>query len=728
MNQNIYSKFLLPAILLVLLIHPCKINAQCGVPPASGSVTIAVANNVINTYYPGSSDVLTGGNSLTVGSIDARGNATPLSAGDLVLIIQVQGADIDASNTDSYGDNVPGAPASGYLSSNLYAGNYEYNSVASVAGSTINLSYTLANNYYNRNYSPGNSILRYEVIRVPRYYNFTIKPGASVTAPSWNGSTGGIVVIEAANTFTLNGAIDVNYKGFRGGGGKNLTGATTGNTNGSGTLTNTDYRWESPITNAANLTGGAKGEGIAGTPAYYFVSGATTTTTATVEGYINGSMGRGAGGNAGGGGTDGSPVGAGTENQYNSGGGGGANGGSGGMGGSGWHGGAGDVNTYPFGGYGGSSFTQRSVGKFVFGGGGGAGSANNSLSSNEYSCSGGSGGGIILTRAKSYAGTGTANADGSNAPGVTATYSTAQTDAAGGGGAGGTIIMVTSQAGVVGLNSIIASAKGGEGGDMTNYFDYGTGGGGGGGVIISNGTFLLANVAGGGNGLTRSGTSTGPIDNDYGATTGNSGISITLAAPPPIQNLNNLASPCGVLPVSITNFSARWNNSEVDLQWQINNEINLSSFELEYSQNGIDFSKLTSLVYHKGISDYLYAHLSPSVKNFYRLKMIDADGKYFYSKILSVQKNISRNKVLSVYPNPAYNDLTVQLNTVRYEKITVAITDNSGKVLVNKSFTVTPGQNYLSIDGIDRLPAATYVLTVKSGSINEVQKIVVAKK
>ena len=68
----------------------------------------------------------------------------------------------------------------------------------------------------------------------------------------------------------LLGSIDVNYKGFRAGGGKNLTGATAGNSNGTGTITNTDYRWESPVTNAANLTGGAKGEGIAGTPAYYF--------------------------------------------------------------------------------------------------------------------------------------------------------------------------------------------------------------------------------------------------------------------------------------------------------------------------------------------------------------------------------------------------------------------------------------------------------------------------
>ncbi len=123
--KNIYFRFLFQAILLTALINPNKLFAQCGVPPASGSVTIAVANNVINTYYPGASDVLAGGTSLTVGSIDARGNATPLAAGDLILIIQIQGADIDASNTDTYGDNISGAPASGYLSTNLYAGNLD---------------------------------------------------------------------------------------------------------------------------------------------------------------------------------------------------------------------------------------------------------------------------------------------------------------------------------------------------------------------------------------------------------------------------------------------------------------------------------------------------------------------------------------------------------------------------------------------------------------------------
>ncbi|MEI9945870.1 MAG: hypothetical protein WDN26_16820 [Chitinophagaceae bacterium] len=204
------------------------------------------------------------------------------------------------------------------------------------------------------------AIRGYQVIRIPRYYNVTINSGASVTCPSWNGSTGGMVALDAANVFTVNGSIAVNGLGFRGGGGINLSGATTGNTNGSGTLTNTDIRWNSPVTTAANLTGGAKGEGIAGTPVYVLTTGSTTTTTNATEGYTNGSMGRGAPEMQVVVGTDGSPVGA-SENQFNSGGGGGGNGGAGGQGGSGWHGGAGDLNTYPTGGYGGAGFSIGSV-------------------------------------------------------------------------------------------------------------------------------------------------------------------------------------------------------------------------------------------------------------------------------------------------------------------------------------------------------------------------------
>ncbi|MBS1655491.1 MAG: hypothetical protein JSU05_11640, partial [Bacteroidetes bacterium] len=579
-----------PALLSTLFIVITRGIAfgQCGLDPVSGTTTISSASQIINSYYPGQGNPAVGASSLTVGSIDARGSATTLSTGDLVLIIQMQGADINSANSSSYGDGVSGGAASGYLTTNLYAGYYEYNSVASVSGSTINLSYSLANNYYTRAFASG-AIRTYQVIRIPRNYNFTISASGSVTCPAWNGSTGGVIVVDAANTCTIDGSISANGKGFRGGGGINLTGATSGNTNGSGTLTNTDMRWNSPVTTAANLTGGAKGEGIAGTPVYLLATGSTTITTNTAEEYTNGSMGRGAPANGGGGGTDGAPVGS-SQNQYNTGGGGGGNAGSGGQGGSGWHGGSGSSSTYPTGGYGGAIFSQGSVNRIIMGGGGGAGTANNSTSANQYMSSGGAGGGIVLLRAKSYAGTGSISANGADAVGVTG--SGGNTDAAGGGGAGGTIVAVTRQNVTAGLSSVTANASGGKGGNMELYYDHGPGGGGGGGLIITNGTFSSANVTAGTNGLTRTGSSSGPINNAYGATAGTNGQLITLASAPLLNNANNAASPCGILPVTLSYFNAAINQSDVLLKWGVDNALNFSVFEIQYSRDGIIYNTI----------------------------------------------------------------------------------------------------------------------------------------
>src|ERR1043166_5646791 len=104
------------------------------------------------------------------------------------------------------------------------------------------------------------------------------------------------------------------------------------------------------------MANGSKGEGIAGTPRYIYQHGATIGAPASgngplntgVEGYANGSFGRGAPGNAGGGSTDGTPD---VDNGQNSGGGGGGNGGSGGSGGNSWN------SNLPVGGQGGGSIS-----------------------------------------------------------------------------------------------------------------------------------------------------------------------------------------------------------------------------------------------------------------------------------------------------------------------------------------------------------------------------------
>ena len=686
-------------------------NAQCGLAPSSGTTTITAANTIVNSYYPGTGNPVSSTSSLVVGTINAAGSAATITAGDLILIIQMQGADINTGNTNSYGDGVSSATASGYLSTNLYAGYYEYANVASVAGTTINLTYPLINNYYTRAFSAGNSIRSYQVIRVPRYFNLTINASSSITAAPWNGSSGGVLVVDAVNVLTFTNSTSVitaNGLGFRGGGGKNFSGATAGNTNGTGAITNTDYRWNSAATTAANTTGGSKGEGIAGTPRYIPNITATTTTTGTVEGYVNGSMGWGAPGNAGGGGTDGN---AGT-NEYNPGGGGGANGGAGGKGGAGWENGLNNPNTYPTGGYGGSPFAQYALSRVIMGGGGGSGTGNNSAPANEYFCSGASGGGVIIVRAGSYSGNGQVSANGAAATNIT---NGAQTDAAGGGGAGGTIILVTTT-GNTGISNLTATATGGTGGDMSAYFSHGPGGGGGGGIIYTNGTLASSNVAGGANGRTRTCCSAAnPLTDTWGSSPGANGRLIVLSSPPVLLNGAGSPAACGTLPVTLTRFKGVVeNNQSALLSWQIGESINFRKFEVEMSLDGINYSGTGNVGYTPGKADYQFSQrMYSGVLYYFRLKLVDEDGSFKYSSIVTLRaQEIASESALVILTNPATAGSILKIKAGSNQSASLKIYDETGRLMRNKPVSLKAGAQLVEVPETNGLTPGTYLLQI----------------
>ncbi len=488
----------------------------CTIPTATAGGTLT---GVINTYYPGSSNVAAGATSITLGT--ATGSATPIASGDEVLIIQMQDAAISSNNDGTYGD---GSTGSGWTNLNN-AGIYEFATATSavpVGGGTLSIAGAgpgggLLFGYNSAAASGTQGQRTFQVVRVPHFATATL--GAGLTAAAWNGSTGGIFVLDTSGALTLNTqTINVDGLGFRGAAGLMLDGGVAGSS------TN-DYRQASPTTYPAGpaftgvpVTGidGSKGEGIAGTPMWLEV--ANTPFSTGVDGYPNGGMGRGAPGNAGGGGTD-----ANTANDQNSGGGGGANGGAGGFGGDAW-----DSNL-SVGGLGGSPFPSSS-GRVTMGGGGGAGSRNNSNNNVAgaastriaQASSGAAGGGIIIVRAGSITGTGTMSANGANA------YDLTSNDAGGGGGAGGTVI-VLSTGGAVG--TLTANAAGGSGGDAWDddaaagppiADRHGPGGGGGGGVVLLSGAGTV-NIAAGTHGTTLP----APGQFQYGATDGQAGTSAT---------------------------------------------------------------------------------------------------------------------------------------------------------------------------------------------------------
>ena len=106
------------------------------------------------------------------------------SVGDKVLLIQMNGATIDQTNSVNYGDvTAVGA-----------AGNYEFQEICSISGSKIGFTKNLVNAY-----DPALGAV--QLVTVPQYTNETVSGTLNCTA--WNGITGGVVVLEASGTLTL---------------------------------------------------------------------------------------------------------------------------------------------------------------------------------------------------------------------------------------------------------------------------------------------------------------------------------------------------------------------------------------------------------------------------------------------------------------------------------------------------------------------------------------------
>lgn len=484
-SSRLYARLLFLCLAASISLAVLFTPALAQVCAAAGNDGPASISGTVNTYFPGvvGTTVSAGATSIPVAAANINGSATPIAAGDLLLVLQMQDATINTTNSANYGGGA--GTGSGYTggTSGTFEFVYARNAVPTTGG-TIQISPGTVNSYVMAAATGTRGQRTYQVIRVPQYSSATI--AGTVTAAAWDGSSGGVISIDVAGTLSLNGGtLNAAGKGFRGGGALTL---------GGGTGTNTDYRFTS------TTWGASKGEGIAGTQRYVY-DGSTVIDRA-VEGYPSGSFGRGAPGNAGGGGNDGDPPG----NDQNSGGGGGSNGGAGGRGGNSWS------SNLAVGGFGGSAFTQAGITRLIMGGGGGAGTSNNGAAATS---SGGAGGGIVMLRAGSLSGSGTINVNGADAPN---SQPTCCDDGAGGGGGGGSALIIATN--TAGLGSLSVTARGGKGGNTlsSGAGAHGPGGGGGGGVVMSNAaTGGVSPVAGGLNGTTDGGIA-------YNSTAGSAGV------------------------------------------------------------------------------------------------------------------------------------------------------------------------------------------------------------
>jgi poly(beta-D-mannuronate) lyase len=182
----------------------------------------------------------------------------------------------------------------------------------------------------------------------------------------------------------------------------------------------------------------------------------------------------------------------------------------------------------------------------------------------------------------------------------------------------------------------------------------------------------------------------------------------TIVSYPLDSNLVGAGKPQFALPAHLIGFKVLLINKNVSLTWNVSNEVNFKGYNIEYSIDGRNFS-LLSIINAQGSSgnvSYNYQHINlQEGKHFYRLKMMDKDGSFEYSpiRLITVGKLISVN----VYPNPAQQFVTVDLNGTVQPQTEIILFDAAGKEL--KRIKVT--SNSISIP-LSKLPAGLYHLSI----------------
>ena len=189
---------------------------------------------------------------------------------------------------------------------------------------------------------------------------------------------------------------------------------------------------------------------------------------------------------------------------------------------------------------------------------------------------------------------------------------------------------------------------------------------------------------------------------------------------------NNCAGPCIVLPVELIDFDGTSFKNYNLLEWSTSSEINNDHFIIERSDDGQNF-EVVATIPGGGNSNvllkYSYQHNNPKELEYYRLKQVDFDGKFEYSKIIAVRNKTSLN--VTIYPNPSKNNLFIGLSENTQGTYTIVYTNVLGSMSKEQIQTIE-GINTYQVNEFVKLTAGIYFVQIfnENNEVIKTQKII----
>lgn len=189
----------------------------------------------------------------------------------------------------------------------------------------------------------------------------------------------------------------------------------------------------------------------------------------------------------------------------------------------------------------------------------------------------------------------------------------------------------------------------------------------------------------------------------------------------------------GTVPVELISFSVGYLNSEILLQWETATELNNYGFNIERSKNMIDWEKVGFINGNGSSTEYKKYQFADSDVNFgttyyYRLKQIDFNGSFVFSKIVEINPSLVNSFVLEQnYPNPFNPETTIKFSLPDKANVSLKIFNSLGEEVK----TLYEGFLEAGIHSFnfyaDGLTSGVYVYVLKNNTNIQIKKMVLLK-
>ncbi len=187
-------------------------------------------------------------------------------------------------------------------------------------------------------------------------------------------------------------------------------------------------------------------------------------------------------------------------------------------------------------------------------------------------------------------------------------------------------------------------------------------------------------------------------------------------------------SGAALLPVELTLFKGvNTEGKGVVLEWRTATEFDNAGFYLQRSNDGRFWDELALVPGHGTTTEeksYFFTDQNPEPGiNYYRLRQVDYDGQFEYSKVISVEVRLDAGN-LGLYPNPARNMVTLDFQSDYAGEATLTLYDLRGRRVKTQTIMLEGGAHRSGIE-LTGMPAGMYLAEMVAGRERWQERLVV---